>query len=55
MKKFVELAVPFCWKGVSVQPFAIITVAIVVHFIGVKEANPFVVVGILLEMPTTLT
>jgi hypothetical protein len=55
MKKLVGLAIPFCLQGVSVEFFAIVNVAIVGHFIGVKEANAFVVVSILLEFTATLT
>jgi hypothetical protein len=55
MRKYVALAVPICLQAVSVELFAIINVAIVGHIIGVREANAFVVVGILLELTTTLT
>jgi len=55
MKKFVYLAIPFSLQGVSAEFFDIVNVAIVGHFIGVREANAFVVVTILLEFTSTLT
>ncbi|KAL3920484.1 MAG: hypothetical protein SGILL_003239 [Bacillariaceae sp.] len=55
MSKFVGLAIPFCLQGVSVELFAIVNVAVIGHFIGVKEANAFVIVGILVEFTNTLT
>jgi hypothetical protein len=54
MRKFVYLAIPFSIQGLSFEFFAIVNVAIVGHFIGVKEANAFVVVTILLEFTATL-
>ncbi|KAG7368668.1 MATE efflux family protein [Nitzschia inconspicua] len=55
MKKFVALAVPFSVQGLAVELLGIVNVAIVGHFIGVMEANAFVVVSIMLEFTTTLT
>jgi hypothetical protein len=55
MKKFVSLAFHFSLQGLSIQIFDIVNVAIVGHFVGVKQANAFVVVSILLEFTTTLT
>ncbi|KAL3909626.1 MAG: hypothetical protein SGILL_008014, partial [Bacillariaceae sp.] len=55
MRKFVALAIQFCAQGVSVEIFDIVNVAVIGHFIGVKQANAYVIVGILVEFTSTLT
>jgi hypothetical protein len=55
MSKFIGLAIPFCLQGVTAELFDLVNVAVIGHFIGVKEANAFVVVSILLEFTQTLT
>jgi hypothetical protein len=55
MRRFVMLAVQFASQGVSIEFFQIVNVSVIGHFIGVREANAFVMVNILLEFTTTIT
>ena len=55
MKKLVKLWIPFSIAGASDGLFQIVNVAIISHFIGVNEANAYVVVIILVEFTATLT
>jgi hypothetical protein len=55
MKKYVSLAVPICTQAMSCELFAIVNVAIVGYKIGAKEANAFVLVGVLVKFTSTVT
>ena len=55
MKKLVSLWIPYTISGASDGFFQIINVGIISHFIGVNEANAYVVVIILVEFTATFT
>ncbi|KAG7368667.1 MATE efflux family protein [Nitzschia inconspicua] len=55
MKKFIALAIPFSVQGLFEELLDIVNIAIIGHFIGVREANAFVVVSVMVEVTTTLT
>jgi hypothetical protein len=54
MKRIASLAVPFSIQGATEGVFQIVNVAILGNLLGVREANAYVVVTILLEFTTTL-
>ena len=55
MKRIAALSVPYAIQGLAEGIFDIINLAVVGNFIGVKEANAFVMVSILLEFTECLT
>lgn len=55
MRKFGALAFPFAAQGFIKEFFAIVDVAVIGHFIGVTEANAYVIVNILVLFTGTLT
>jgi hypothetical protein len=54
MKRIASLAVPFSIQGAAQGVFQILNVAILGKLLGVREANAYVVVTILLEFTATL-
>jgi hypothetical protein len=55
MKRMGSLAVPYTIQGITEGVFQMINVSVIGNFIGVREANAYVVVTILLEFTATLT
>jgi hypothetical protein len=55
MKRITALAIPYGIQGISAGVFELINVAFIGNFVGVREANVYVVVAILLEFTATLT
>jgi hypothetical protein len=55
MKGIVSLTVPYTIQGVSNGVFQILIVAVIGHFVGVREANAYIVVNILVNFTNTIT
>ena len=55
MARMSALTIPYSIQGIAEGIFQIITVAIIGNFIGVREANAYVVVTILLEFTAAFT
>lgn len=54
-KRLLELTIPYTIQGVSESVSEIVTVAIIGHFMGVMEANVYIVVSLLTEFTGTIT
>lgn len=54
-KRLAKLTIPFTIQGCSEGVFQIVNVSVIGHFVGVMEANAYVVVTILVEFSATLT
>ena len=54
-KRLLALTIPYTIKGCTQGLFQIVNVSIIGNYVGVMEANAFVVVAILLELSGTLT
>jgi hypothetical protein len=54
-KRLTSLTIPYTIQGCTEGVFQIINVAIIGHYLGVMEANVYVVVTILLEFSSTIT
>jgi hypothetical protein len=55
MRKIVSLWIPYSISGAAEGISQTVIIGIVSHFVGLKEANAFVVVTILVEFTSTLT
>ena len=54
-KRLVNLTIPYTIQGLAEAIFDIITVAVIGHFLGVMEANVYIVVSLLTEFTGTIT
>jgi hypothetical protein len=55
MKSIVSLTIPYTIQGVSNGVFSTLNVAVIGHFVGVREANAYIIVNILVGFTNTLT